>query len=284
MMRILLVGASGLVGHHVFRLLQKHKDVEVIGTCFQHAWDEKLISVDLTLSGGIDRLLVSHQPDLVLWCAMHEQGSLEEKMFEYGLQPLLAHAKSSMRMLYVSTDGVFPGTKGNYAEDEETSRLLATTPVTAYTNTKRQTERHLLMNHENLCIVRVGPIYGQNTRGQWDRRTTSLILSLKHSEPLFRATNLLRTFVYVEDVANALVELAESSYRGILHLGPSTSSSYYDFALRMAKHVGLSTDLIQPYEVSPQDMEQKAIRVNTTLNTQKARLILQTNFRALEQL
>jgi dTDP-4-dehydrorhamnose reductase len=149
-----------------------------------------------------------------------------------------------MRLIFVSTDGVLPGLNGSYTEVVEQSVIMSESPVAQYTNAKLEAERFIMSSIHNYCIIRVGPIYGCSISGVWDQRIASMLDSFEKKKTITRATNILRTFIHVQDLASAICELAVKDIQGICHLGPKKSESYFEFSLEVAKAFGHNIDLI----------------------------------------
>jgi dTDP-4-dehydrorhamnose reductase len=91
-----------------------------------------------------------------------------------------------------------------------------------------------------------------------------------------------RTPIDVDTLCESVLELAESTISGILHLGSTNSKNRYEIAFMFAEKAGLNKNLILPIpHVVPTD---KAPRhKNGILNTQKAQLLLKTKFLSVEQ-
>ncbi|NRR24546.1 dTDP-4-dehydrorhamnose reductase, partial [Brevibacillus sp. MS2.2] len=131
----------------------------------------------------------------------------------------------------------------------------------------------------NHVIVRVGPIYGRNVVGQWDKRVASMCADLEAGREVSRSGNLYKTFVHVEDVGKAIHELLHGSYLGTLHLGPAQKESYYSFYKKMALALGLNADGVKETLLTEADALGRGIPLDTSLRTKKAHERLQTRFR-----
>jgi dTDP-4-dehydrorhamnose reductase len=281
----MVVGASGYLGAHVYRILAEQGDHEVLGTYGRSSdLHEGLIQVDLTVAESVRKMMVHTRPDVVIWCVKHTSPELDERELNHiGLRSVIDHASPRMRLLFVSTDGVLPGIEGPYPETVQPAPMLTDTPVAQYTNSKLDTEQYILSNWQDSCIVRVGPIYGRSVRGGWDPRMAALHGEFEHNRKVTRAANILRTFVQVEDLAHALAELASHDFQGLLHLGPEKSLSYYELALEVAKAWGYPASLVAPAIVSEAEAQLRHIRMDTTMSVGLAKSLLSTPFRTPEE-
>jgi len=132
-MRLLVVGAVGLLGHMVFRVLSERGDWQVSGTC-RTADDKRyfadklarelVVTPDLESEGALAELFRNTAPDVVINCLggrRSEPLDLDRTIRIYGLFPRLVDLQCRIhgaRLVHVSSDGVFSGSRGNYREDD----------------------------------------------------------------------------------------------------------------------------------------------------------------------
>ena len=134
-MRILVLGASGMIGNATIRVLAEKTDWEVFGTVrsesFRHLFplhiaDRLMADVDVNSHDSLVNIMGRIHPDVIVNCV----GLTKHKMGGNGplaaipLNTLLPHrlaglcAVAGARLIHVSTDCVFSGEKGNYTEDD----------------------------------------------------------------------------------------------------------------------------------------------------------------------
>ncbi len=183
------------------------------------------------------------------------------------------------KLIYVSTDGIFTNGGGYFSEEARPTYLETENPLSNYTNAKLDGEKFIQRKHNNHIIIRTGPLYGQDLQGNWDSRVSALKTTLTAGKKFKRADNLFKTFVHVEDLANAISELLAIDYMGILHVGPKTKESYYTFNLKMATKLNLNKSLIIPDRISIKAAREKGISLDTSLDTAKCNSLLSTKFR-----
>jgi dTDP-4-dehydrorhamnose reductase len=134
--RILVLGASGMIGHTIFNELSKNENYDVYGTIrkfdnwvnkFPQKNLEKIRpNVDAENFDTIMRALASIQPDIVINCiGLIKQIPLaKDPLTIITLNAQLPHRISMVcrtanaRLIHLSTDCVFEGTKGNYTEED----------------------------------------------------------------------------------------------------------------------------------------------------------------------
>lgn len=136
-MKILVLGANGMIGHTIFRVLRGSSNWEVFGTIrtdfskknFLPFPDESIVTNinlldDVFLVRIIDRL----RPNVVINCAgmtKHKADS-DDPLLALPINSLMPHRLANLcrltgtRLIHISTDCVFSGRKGNYTEDDFT--------------------------------------------------------------------------------------------------------------------------------------------------------------------
>lgn len=153
---------------------------------------------------------------------------------------LEASDKIGSRMVYVSTDLVFDGMRGDYAEADQTH------PLNVYAKTKVAAELLCLKQKKNSSVARITLQYGLNTTGGLSFSDWILErLRNKKNVPLYR--DQFRSPAYVADTARGLTLMALKGGAGeIYHLTGPESISRYGFGIKLADIFGLPSALLQP--------------------------------------
>jgi dTDP-4-dehydrorhamnose reductase len=174
------------------------------------------------------------------------------------------------RLIYLSSDVVFDGKKGNYNEDDPPR------PITVYAETKRDSENYILRNHSNAVIIRPALFYGLALNGR--RSFTEIMMSdLRAKKKVVIFTDQYRTPILVNDLAKAIWELVTHNYRGILHLGGPQKVSRYELGLMLCEIFKLDKNLLIP--IKSAEIKMKVPRpLDCSLDISLARNILHTNF------
>ncbi|GBL40164.1 dTDP-4-dehydrorhamnose reductase [Nitrospirota bacterium] len=134
-MKVLVFGASGMIGSAMFRVLSAKTGWQVWGTLrsadarrfFTTDQQDKLVAgVDVEKHDALVRMFARVRPDVVVNCiglTKHHKEA-EDPQLALPLNALLPHrmadlcAVAGARLIHVSTDCVFAGSKGNYAETD----------------------------------------------------------------------------------------------------------------------------------------------------------------------
>ena len=129
-MKFLIIGVSGMLGQTLFKLAGQQSDFEVYGTVrrrdahvleFLRAAETRIFECDL--EGAVDPLLYC-SPDVVINCAgiIKQQGAAQAAMSYIRVNALAPHVLADLcerwgaRLIQLSTDCVFSGRVGHYAE------------------------------------------------------------------------------------------------------------------------------------------------------------------------
>lgn len=132
-MRVLVIGATGLLGHVMYRELSRNNGMKVYGSmrdvkkqeCFPKDLRHGFVHVnDLTDLGELTELVDDVQPDAIVNCAAASRSIWDnpEKMVAlFSVLPkrlFWLSRRNGSRLIQVSSDGVFSGNRGNYSETD----------------------------------------------------------------------------------------------------------------------------------------------------------------------
>lgn len=134
-MRILILGASGMIGSSLFKILSAEQNLDVYGGVrnlgirkyFSAHLQERLVNCDdLSLDISIYAILKKVNPDVVINCAgltKHKKEAKEPSIVipinaSMPHQFAFACANRNVRFIHISTDCVFSGSKGDYVEGD----------------------------------------------------------------------------------------------------------------------------------------------------------------------
>jgi dTDP-4-dehydrorhamnose reductase len=134
-MRVLVIGASGMIGSTVLRVLSEKNDWEVFGTVrdekakrfFSAVIGKRLkAGVDVEHQDSLARILDQVRPSVVVNCAglTKHKPEADDPLIAIPINTLMPHRLAglcrliSARFIHVSTDCVFSGEKGGYVEDD----------------------------------------------------------------------------------------------------------------------------------------------------------------------
>jgi dTDP-4-dehydrorhamnose reductase len=134
--KILVLGASGMLGHALFSLLSVQEDLDVRATARTADGLDRWFPPDLLgrIRGGVDagrfdtvlHALDAVRPDLVVNCigVIKQLPAAKDPVVSISVNSLFPHllaracTEAGVRLVHVSTDCVFSGEKGNYREND----------------------------------------------------------------------------------------------------------------------------------------------------------------------
>jgi dTDP-4-dehydrorhamnose reductase len=228
MTRVLVTGARGMLGTAL--LAQAPPGTEVVGV--------DLPDGDLSVPGVAEALLRAHQPRVALHCAAWTDvdgctADPEQALLHNGhATGLLAAAcqTAGVRLLYISTDYVFPGDAGRPYVETDVPR-----PLNPYGLSKLAGEQAVATLADHV-VVRTQWLYGP--RGKSFVHT---IVNAARTRPALRVVaNEFGSPTYVPDLAAALWEAALSRVTGVIHLTNAGVCSWYELAREALRAAGLS--------------------------------------------
>jgi dTDP-4-dehydrorhamnose reductase len=132
-MKILVLGATGMLGNAMFRALSQAPDAVVHGTLRQEAGralfapqdSARLMVVgDLENSEHLARLFDAIRPDVVVNCVALRRPVPADPIRSIMVYAVLPQRLSQLcrmsgaRLIQISSDGIFSGNKGSYTEDD----------------------------------------------------------------------------------------------------------------------------------------------------------------------
>lgn len=249
-MKILVTGASGLLGLNLS--LMEVEAHTIVGVDRSKLADTpfEIIKADLLDPEVEHRILDTVKPDAVIHtAALANLEACEEqpetaRLLNAELPGELADAcaRRGIRMMHISTDAVFDGTKdGVYTEED------APNPQGIYAQTKLEGERNVLSANPGAVVVRVN-FFGWSLSG-----TRSLpeffINNLSAGKKAQGFTDVFFCPLFVGDLAEILIKILAQGLSGIYHVVGSESLSKHDFGIAVARQFGLDERLIEAVSV-----------------------------------
>jgi len=271
--RVLLTGASGLLGHRLVEELCR-RGYEVIATYNRTPPMAKLgkvrwVKLDVTDTLSLEDLVLKSRPDVVIHAAAYTDVDGCEVNREYAWRVNVDATRSIVRacrvvksyIIYISTDYVFDGEKGMYKEDDVPN------PINFYGLTKLVAEEIVKCSDLLYTIVRTSAIYGVGP-GKLNF-ATYVANKLMEGEEVRAVEDQYVSPTLNVALARAVAELVEIRPMGVLHVAGERCSRY-EFAKMIARLLGANEDLVKP--VKMRDMKWKARRPrDSSLDTSKAR-------------
>ena len=256
-MRILVTGGrTGYLGRHVVRAAKDH-DVVAVGST----------EADLRDRHAVHELVTRHRPDAIIHTA-YVQG-------DWGVTATgaahvaLAAAEMSARLVLVSSDVVFSGADGSYAESAPPD------PITAYGAAKAAAETVALAVCPDVVVARTSLILGDGGSPH-----EALVHALCGGADGVLFEDERRCPVHAADLAAALVELVSRDVQGVLHVAGADAMSRLDLGRLIAHRDGLDADVLRG---SSRAAARVPGPIDVRLDSSLARRLLKTRLRGARE-
>ncbi len=270
--KILTIGGTGMLGASLMLVETSHK---MNGTYFgEKPQSKNMVELNIVDEDWVNKIIRKFNPDAIIHTAAitnvdicEQKPDYARKVHVHGTKNLVQIAKEmDIYFLYISTDSVFDGSKGNYSENDKPN------PLNIYAKTKYDGE-NVVLNYSNSSIIRTN-IYGynwlpKNSIAEWILDT----LMKNKTINLFR--DVFFSPILVNNLTEALIEIVERNLTGIYHIACPEGVSKLNFGRKLAKIYELNEELINPISIS--ELNLKAPRpLNPTLNCSKIQRKIKT--------
>ena len=185
--------------------------------------------------------------------------------------------EKKLHFTLLSTDFIFDGKIGNYAETDLPN------PLSVYGNSKWLAEQVLInSDYTHWAIARTIIVYGVGYSLNKSNIFSWLINELTQGKEVSLITDHFRAPTWAEDLAAGCMAIAKNDHTGIYHLcGPETLS-VFDIGIRVARHLGVPETLVKA--IDSNTLNQPAPRPpHTGFNLNKAKTELGYEPHTIEQ-
>jgi len=228
-MRVLLIGAGGMLGKDILRTWQ---GIDIIPVARQDA--------DIRDLQEVRSLIQKHHPDWVLLAAAFTDVDGAERnpgvafaINEHGTANVAqASEEVGARLLFISTDYVFDGTYRRPYEPED-----PISPLGVYGDSKAKGEAAVQRLCSRFCIVRTSWLFGAQRSSFPEKILQAAISGLE----LRVVSDQVGSPTYTKDLALALQQLIKAEARGILNFTNAGTCSWFEFAEEILRQAGLKT-------------------------------------------
>lgn len=219
-MKFFITGVNGQLGYDVKRELLERGYTDILAPT--------RVDLDITNEDAVKKMIREYRPSVIFHCAAYtavdKAEEEQEKCYQVnvlGTKYLTEAAKEmDAKIIYISTDYVFDGTKeGIYQIEDKVN------PVNYYGKTKYLGE-NFVSKYENHIIVRISWVFGINGK---NFIRTMLNLAESHKE-LNVVCDQIGSPTYTKDLAGLLVNMFLSNVKGLYHVTNEGYCSWYEFA------------------------------------------------------
>lgn len=233
-MRVLIIGATGLLGRV---LLEEWDSDEVAGVGSGDG--------DIRVPEQTRRLLARFRPECTVLAAAYTDvdGCEKDPQRAHEVNCLgavhvaLAARSAGSRLLFLSTDYVFDGSKTSAYQPADQVR-----PVNVYGRSKADAERGIRQILPDCCIVRTAWLFGAN-----GRCFPNTILELAQTRKKLQVVqDQTGSPTWNRDLADAIIRLVRAQAGGIVHATNQGECTWYEFACELVRAAGITDVTVQP--------------------------------------
>ncbi|MCL1604582.1 dTDP-4-dehydrorhamnose reductase [Phascolarctobacterium sp. ET69] len=228
-MKVLVTGANGQLGYDVVKELQK-QNIECYGAVRK---DFDIVDFEAT-----EKFITNYKPDVVIHCAAYT--SVDKAEDEQGLCYLVNASateniagickKINAKMLYISTDYVFDGTKNGFYEVDDKPN-----PINVYGKTKLLGEQAVQKILDKYFIVRISWVFGEHG----NNFVKTMLRLGKERKEINVVADQYGSPTYTADLAPLLVEMIQTDKYGIYYATNKGVCTWAEFAEEIFKIVGM---------------------------------------------
>lgn len=228
-MKVLVTGANGQLGYDVVKELQK-QNIECYGAARK--------DFDIVDFNGTEKFIANYMPDVVIHCAAYTYVDKAED--EQGLCYLVNASateniaeickKINAKMLYISTDYVFDGTKDGFYEVEDEPN-----PINVYGKTKLLGEQAVQRILKKYFIVRISWVFGEHG----NNFVKTMLRLGKERKGINVVADQYGSPTYTADLAPLLVEMIQTEKYGIYHATNEGVCTWAEFGEEIFKIAGM---------------------------------------------
>jgi len=273
MTKILVTGASGLIGRQIVKdLVEQKYDVY---SCYNEVKPEFGIPthLDLENEGKIIDIFNIIKPEVVIHLAALTDVEKCEIEKEQAVSINTNSTKNLVResvkcgafFVYISTDYVFDGEKGLRNENDTPN------PLNFYGKSKLDGEKEIKKTTSHYAIVRTSTPFGLHPTKKsfplW------IIESLEAKKNIPVLSDQFTSPTFVPNLSKMIIEIAKKQIAGTINLAGATRISRYEFAKMIAEKLDLDKTLLKPIKIS--NMNWNAVRPkDSSLNVSKCNAVL----------
>ncbi|MBP9005697.1 MAG: SDR family oxidoreductase [Candidatus Marinimicrobia bacterium] len=289
MKKLVITGASGFLGGHIANLAVSR--FQTLGLYSTYPFNLKGITtqrIELSSPSSIIVVLKRFKPAVVIHNAALANPDQCENQPDFARQNNVIATehianwchKNNARLIYVSTDMVFDGQKGNYSETDRPN------PLSVYGKSKYEAEKLAMANNPDTVVARLALMYGRGIfprayNSEWLLRELLQRKKEPKLPPLKLYNDQYRSMLMVTNAAQALIELALSHFCGIIHIGGPERISRFAFGEKLCRKLNLPLTFIQAVQYDEHQLTAPRPR-DLSLDISLARSFLKTNFLAVD--
>ncbi|MEE2909032.1 MAG: SDR family oxidoreductase [Candidatus Poribacteria bacterium] len=253
MNKIVLTGASGLLGRAIMAELSTNFDIIGLGLNRIHSGIQKLNLLD---TENVNEFMWTIKPNILIHSAAERRPDISQndpqRTVALNVEATRHLAKLAYQtgcwMIFLSTNYVFDGTSPPYRPKDSTN------PLNLYGQSKLDGENAVRAETDQFCILRLPALYGQ-VEFLSETSITQIGEQIRSAEKISIDHWSIRRPTWVNDVAVVCRQIIEhrssqSNFNGTYHWSANEPMTKYQIAKSMGEVVNCSTTHLIP-DVKP---------------------------------
>jgi dTDP-4-dehydrorhamnose reductase len=247
MEKLMIVGGSGLLGGYLTKYMAG--EFEVVTTFNSHPFDMKGsrgLHMDITDPLKTEKIIMKERPDTIILAAAQRNVDYCERNKDEATRinvqgaknVALASKKVHSKLIYLSTDLIFNGSKDQYQEEDEPN------PINHYGFTKLEGEYEVANNLNDFAIARVSVLYHWNLFDHTFNFVAWVHKGLSDGKQLKLFTDQSRNATYIKNACEALLSIHRKDEKGIFHVVGTNCVNRHQIGLAVAEIFGFDKSLI----------------------------------------
>ena len=219
-MKYLITGGTGQLGYDIIKELINRNEKDYLAPSSKE--------MDITNQKQVENIILNYKPDIIFHCAAYTAVDKAEEDKENcyninvnGTKNIVSVAeKINAKVVYISTDYVFDGTKEGIYEIED-----KTNPINYYGYTKLMGEEEVKKLKDYL-IVRISWVFGIN-----GKNFIKTMLNLADTkDEISVVSDQIGSPTYTEDLSKLLLDMIKENKQGLYFATNEEYCSWYEFA------------------------------------------------------
>ncbi len=259
---VLLLGAKGMLGGQLRKIFPESL-----------AWDREDADVTNFLELREKIIALPKAPEAIINCVAYNDvdGAEENKDLALRLNTEVPGVLAgicqelAIPLVHFSTNYVFDGQKGEYAESDVPN------PLSEYAKSKYEGELEIQKHTDRFYIIRTAVLFGPKGESELSKKSfIDIMLALAEKTTTIKAVeNEINSLTYVTDLAEQVAKmLQDKSPYGIYHITNSGHASWYELAKETFSITGKNIEVVPvPSSEFPRKAvrPQKSVLINTKL-------------------
>lgn len=266
--KILITGSLGYIGQNLVDFLKKDESISIFESDIKESDNKNYYKIDITIKDDLKNTILEIKPSVIIHLAgiknleKCEQDPNFANKINYipvkDICDIIKENELNIHVIFMSSDYVFDGNKGNYKEDSKPN------PTTVYGLSKLESEKYLQKNIKNSTICRTSNVYGIGS-GFFDFIFTKAI----KKEKINAFSDAMISPTYIAYLCCSLKSIIENNVYGIIHIAGNEYITRCEFAKKINNYFKLNANII-PDKIP----KESKIAKKSTLNSEYSQKLI----------